>query len=150
MGVRTVLRRLGSILDKPAPEEPGELAREREMLKAAFRAAPWPEAAPPVRPAGQADAPAPGQATGPRDMLPPVPAPGTPFTLAPRPTTKTALPTPEAGTAPHRSAPVESNPERATTPESLLRPPANAAVIADDFFDGLVRRVEGHDRTRER
>jgi hypothetical protein len=30
-----------------------------------------------------------------------------------------------------------------TAPESLLRAPAAAATVADDFFDGLVRRVEG-------
>jgi hypothetical protein len=30
-----------------------------------------------------------------------------------------------------------------TAPERLLRAPAAAASVADDFFDGLVRRVEG-------
>jgi len=30
-----------------------------------------------------------------------------------------------------------------TAPESLLRAPAAAASVVDDFFDGLVRRVEG-------
>jgi hypothetical protein len=32
----------------------------------------------------------------------------------------------------------------------LLRAPANVTMIADDFFEGLVRRVEGDDRRRER
>ncbi len=30
-----------------------------------------------------------------------------------------------------------------TAPESLLRTPPGAAAVADDFFDALVRRVEG-------
>lgn len=30
-----------------------------------------------------------------------------------------------------------------TAPESLLRAPSGAVSVADDFFDGLVRRVEG-------
>ena len=44
---------------------------------------------------------------------------------------------PEVTSTPHRRQAGE------TAPESLLRAPAGAASIADDFFDALVRRVEG-------
>lgn len=31
-----------------------------------------------------------------------------------------------------------------TAPDFLLRPPTNVAPVADEFFDGLVERIEGH------
>jgi hypothetical protein len=30
-----------------------------------------------------------------------------------------------------------------TAPDFLLRTPTNVAPVADDFFDGIIRRVEG-------
>jgi hypothetical protein len=55
--------------------------------------------------------------------------------------------------SPPEPAPVPSPPEGIagrrrrrpgeTAPESLLRTPDSAASVADDFFDGLIRRVEG-------
>ena len=44
---------------------------------------------------------------------------------------------PAPSTLPRRRQPGE------TAPDFLLRTPTNVAPVADDFFDGLIRRVEG-------
>jgi hypothetical protein len=43
----------------------------------------------------------------------------------------------ESPAPPHRRQPGE------TAPDFLLRTPPNVAPVADDFFDGIIRRVEG-------
>jgi hypothetical protein len=145
-----LLRRLLSgILDKPAPENPVDLARDQELLRAAFRASPWVQA-PPLPPSGRADEQAPGHSPAPVFTLRPVRAPS-PIPLAPESPAKAPRPTSEAGPAPtDRVGPVRSSPDASTAPDLLLRAPGNVSVIADDFFDGLVRRVEGDDPKRRR
>jgi hypothetical protein len=56
-----------------------------------------------------------------------------------------AVPAPAATTDALEPGPAERPPAQAgeRAPDSLLRTPTSVTTISDDFFDGLIRRVEG-------
>jgi hypothetical protein len=66
--------------------------------------------------------------------------------VPPAPPTSAATPAIEpAGQSEHAKAPSRRHGGQAgeTAPDFLLRTPKSVIPIADDFFDGLIRRVEG-------
>jgi hypothetical protein len=111
----------------------GEAAAFDEAAREAFRAGRIPDAPPPLPSATNADSPAARS-----DALRPINT-----VLAPM--VRPSRPTPEA-TDQTDVAPSPTRPRRQagdTAPDLLLRPSAGVPAVADDFFDSLVRRVEG-------
>jgi hypothetical protein len=96
---------------------------------------------------------APATASTPRPADPPGPVPD-PAAATDAPTWA-ALPSPQnppddrptgpAGTPsePTVAAPYRRQPGDTTAPGSLLRTPSNVTLVADEFFDSLIRRAEG-------
>jgi hypothetical protein len=112
--------------------------------------APNPAAVPTAAPvAGPAPKPAPKPAVAARKTEAPAPTsragrPGAsgPAQTEPAAATPTAEPAREPVTA-ERPARRSRRPAGETAPDHLLAPPKRVSSAADDFFDGLVRRVEG-------
>jgi hypothetical protein len=127
-----ILRRLaGLIPGVAAPIDPAEAAAFQEAARESFRT---------------------GTTLGARKRLATVPLTESPASLsgAVRPTVSVSAPTapavaPAAG--PEREPAVIEGPARRqagdTAPGFLLRTPTSVTPVADDFFDGLVRSVEG-------
>jgi hypothetical protein len=105
--------------------DPDEAEAFNEAIREAFQASP------------------PGE--GPRPLTPPSSRPRvSTLDAAPRAPLPPS-PAPEVMTVQEPSATEQPTRRKAsdTAPDFLLRTPASVAPVVDDFFDGLIRRVEG-------
>ncbi len=126
--------------------DPEEAAAYDEAAREAFRVGTTREAPRPVAPAPTAESPVSTSVAAPPTAS--VSAP-TASVAAPRvawvPAPRASAAAPEAEPAREPAAAKEPARRQAgeTAPGSLLRTPPSVTSVADDFFDGLIRRVEG-------
>lgn len=133
----------GFLPGAPAPVDPAEVAAFQQAARELFhdnqRLAESP------RPASIDTPPSPAPDHHTHDLVPNSPAPSEPHI-------QSIMPLPESAVSSRESA-VEERPRvrsshlsAESAPDSLLKAPTNVAPVADDFFAGLIRRVEGGDR----
>jgi hypothetical protein len=141
--------RLAALVRRPAEAAAYEAAvreafRTGTTLEAPRLLAPAPTARP-LAPAPTAESPAStsGAARPVTSVFAPTaPAAARPVASVSAPTTSAAEPAREP-TAAEGPSPRHRRQAGETAPDYLLRAPTGGTAVADDFFDGLIRRVEG-------
>lgn len=144
----SALERLAGLMPGVAARiDPAEAAAYEEAAREAFRAATTLETAKPLAPASTAGSPA-STSGAVRPVAPvsarttPTATPATEPAQEPAPATPAAEPAPEPVTA-ERPARRSRRQAGEIALDHLLRPPESVDSAANDFFDGLVRRVQG-------
>jgi hypothetical protein len=141
------LQRLAGLVPGVAPRiDPTEAAAHDAAVREAFLHGTPIEAPRRVASVPHTEERAPSDSTPADSLVPPAPAaataPTTPHTVR---NVEPVSPAPAAATAPTTAEPAAEVEQQAgeSAPDFLLRTPTGATRIADDFFDGLIRRVEG-------
>lgn len=137
------LRSLGGLMPRVAARiDPAETAAYEEAVNEAFRAATLED----PRPLGLAPPAKPLVPTPPAEASASMSGAARPLAYGSAPATHGAAAAVESAQEPttaERLAPWRRQQAADTVPDFLLQTPTRVTPVADDFFEGLIRRVEG-------